>query len=175
MYHPHVEPNEKAQPALALYFGIVWLSMTVSLMNIIGALLVLNAIDDAKVDAEMEQADKRRRLKQLKPQITRIFDAFDKNSDGELSIAELCMALQRPQPVGVPADVKEIIRSEKLVDLFEFLDIDNSGTVNEDEFVQGVCHLAMSTVPVETTQTLNLLKLNLKLLAEVHGASAKAG
>jgi Ca2+-binding EF-hand superfamily protein len=135
----------------------------------------LNAIDDAKVDAELEQADKRRRLKQLQPQIKRIFEVFDKDSDGELDITELCAALRRHQPVGVPADVKEIIRSEKLVDLFEFLDIDNSGTVNEDEFVQGVGHLAMSTVPVETTQTLNLLKLNLRLIAEVHGASAKAG
>ncbi|CAK0879890.1 unnamed protein product [Prorocentrum cordatum] len=43
-------------------------------------------------------------------------------------------------------------------DLFDILDRDKDGQVGAVEFVEGICKIALSSVPVETMQMLSLLR-----------------
>merc|ERR1712194_620726 len=56
---------------------------------------------------------------------------------------------------------------EKLLDLFDFIDTDQSGEVTETEFLEGICHLSLLDVPVETTQMLQMLRHHKRRLTEV--------
>jgi voltage-gated sodium channel len=168
-------PLITAMPTLVPFFLLVWIMVTVSLMNLVAALLVLNAIDEARVDEEYEMHQMRRKLKKLVPSIKRIFEEIDVNNDKSLEIDEIRRGIGQ---VSVPGDLKHVIHSDKLIDLFDFLDQDGSGHVDQHEFVDGVCHLALSRVPIETTQTLSLLRRTAEtadaLMEEMHQEQSRS-
>jgi hypothetical protein len=146
-------PIIEAQPLLAIYFCGLWLVVTVSLMNLVTAVIVENAISNAGEDAEMTLNERRKQLKRLIPSIKDVFQALDADGTGMLTLEELNFS-----KVKMPQELRDIIQPDKLHDLFEFLDMDESGEIDSKEFVDGVCHLALSSVPVETTQILQLLR-----------------
>jgi len=62
----------------------------------------------------------------------------------------------------------EALGTENLKDLFTFMDDDNSGTVDKDEFVDGIMFLIMQAVPIETMQMLQLPRAHTRDLGQLH-------
>merc|ERR1712048_567472 len=58
----------------------------------------------------------------------------------------------------LPNELTNLLEPEKMLDLFELLDSDESGESSRDEFVDGVAHLALTTMPIETFQIIHLLR-----------------
>merc|ERR1719356_1569323 len=86
------EPIITTEPMLAVFFGFVWLFVTVSLMNLVTAVIVDNAISQTSKDIEFERHEKKRQLKFLIPAIERLFDDLDKQTgreDGHVGMYEL--------------------------------------------------------------------------------------
>merc|ERR1712196_308717 len=78
---------------------------------------------------------------------------------GSVSIKEIISGIGQ-MSVKLPRELQDVLKPDKLVDLFEFLDVDGSGELSEVEFVEGVSHMALMHIPVETTQILQLLRPN---------------
>merc|ERR1712032_90155 len=152
-------PLIKVMPGLSFYFGLLWLVVTVSLMNLVTAVIVENAIANAKEDSEMNRNALRKQLKELIPSVKEAFRKLDVDGKGDLTFQEL-----EDAHIDLPPNLRNVIQKDKLLDLFEFMDMDASGEISETEFVDGVCALALSSVPIETTQTLQLLR---QVMAEV--------
>jgi voltage-gated sodium channel len=162
LYEPLIEQDAW----LTVFFGLVWLVITVSLMNLVTAVIVDNAISQSREDLETQNAELRKRVRVLQPEIDALFDDLDQSKDGTLEIEELDLSMVR-----VPDDLRSIIQDEdRLKDLFQYLDDDGSGTVDKREFTSGIMNLALQNVPIETTQTLQLLRSHSTALADIQDA-----
>lgn len=144
---------------LVFYFGAVWLTVTVSLMTSVTAVIVDNAIARGGQDRDMRMHSLRKKLKALSPCINSIFSQLDVNGDGIIQLSEVMAGMENVKGFdALPDDLQKILVSDNLVDLYEYLDADGSGRVDQTEFYEGVCHLALENVPIETTQMLQLLR-----------------
>jgi len=159
-------PIVKVRPVMCIYFVIIILVVPVCLMNLVTAVIVEHAIESAKTDADIAQNAMRKRLTELKPQIKQVFQLLDKSGDGFIQFSEIDF-----DRIDIPDDLRDIVQPALLSDLFEFLDLDGSGELDEKEFETGVCHLALSSgvlgVSIEHTQMLQLLRQQLLCIQEL--------
>mmetsp|Transcript_95415 Transcript_95415/g.256214 ORF Transcript_95415/g.256214 Transcript_95415/m.256214 type:complete len:85 (-) Transcript_95415:24-278(-) len=58
----------------------------------------------------------------------------------------------------LPPELRKVLASGQIVDVCSYLDADRSGEIDEDEFVDGIFNLMLQSVPVETTQMLQMLR-----------------
>uniref|UniRef100_A0A7S0BAY8 EF-hand domain-containing protein n=1 Tax=Pyrodinium bahamense TaxID=73915 RepID=A0A7S0BAY8_9DINO len=126
------------------------------MMNLITAILLEEAISSARMDEEMEAFFVRQKLRKMQPQFRQVFRLLDISGDGKVQIDELTRAMKRG--VGVPPELRGIADVPRMIDLFDVLDFDGSGELSEAEFVDGMCQMAVSHVPVETVQILHLVR-----------------
>lgn len=145
------------KPTLAVYFGGVFVVVSISLMNMVTALIVNSALETARDDLEMEAEQMRSTLHRIDPLIHQMFEELDKTGDGSITIKEVQEAVQN-NGLQFPYEIRTRIAEDKLVELFAVLDSDGSGELSADEFKEGIHHLVLSTVPIEVTQTLQMLK-----------------
>jgi len=166
VYRPLVERASH----LVIYFGFVWLVVTIKLMNLITAVIVDKAISQGDVDRDLELAVKRKRWRILEPYIRDIFMELDQYNAGELSLSDFRSGLDSMKAAykkSLPADLRKILDSDQLVELYEYLDVDGSGAVDEKEFTDGIFTLVLQSVPIETTQMLHLLRSNSDMLQRI--------
>jgi hypothetical protein len=249
---------------LGFYFALVWLVITIKLMNLITAVIVDNAITQGDADREMERDKKRRRLRHLQPQIEQIFlDLLEEEFvididmstgldlgvqwDSESSLSLRIIAVtpdglvqqwnetnwtnaypQREVKLGsrivavngrrgvnqmtaeldrkgqvqlsvkagtgklskndfrdrlqnvladrdrtmepdrkIDRDLRKILHTDRLVEICDYLDSDRSGDIDQEEFIDGVFSLMLQSVPLETTQMLQLLRSNNEKLQRI--------
>jgi len=126
-------------------------------MNLVTAIIVENALINGKEVAEEQQRHLRKVVRRIIPQIEKVFDKLDGDGNKVLTIEEIEAAAQAGH-LTLPDDIKEFVQPERLLEMFEFLDQDQSGDVTRDEFVDGVCSLVVSAVPIETTQIFQLVR-----------------
>lgn len=152
-------PLVQARPWLAVYWLFTLLVVSILLMNLVTAIVVEDSITRASQDVEMQNARVKRKLKRYKPIIESVFEELDVSGDDCLQISEVIEGLKNMHALRtkIPEDLKCAL-SDKLVDLFEYIDIDGSGTLSKAEFIDGVVHLALTNVPVETIQIIQLLR-----------------
>jgi len=156
-------PIVRARPSLMLLFAPIMLIVSITLMNLVTAVIVEVAMDNAKEDKDMLKAYKRHRLRSLKPDIQRAFQAVDLNEDHILTKHEFLQQARRH----LPEVLLKIMGEGDLGDIFDLLDVENSGVIEEEVFVGGVSALVLSEVPVETWQILRLLQLLLKSVRDL--------
>ena len=126
-----------------------------------------SALTIGREEAEVKESKYRKTLQKNMRSLEDLFDAIDLDHSGSVSITEI-RAAQSDGRLVFPKDVRSMIDPKHLVDMFEFLDKDNSGGVEKDEFIDGVCCLALSSLSVETLQTLQLLRSCHQLLITNH-------
>merc|ERR1712085_198691 len=130
-------------------------------MNLISAVIVDSAIAQGGQDRDMRRRMLRRKVQKLKPHIEGLFDELvmsDGSEDGQLRRDSLKVQIDAMrQEAGafghLPPEIKEIVESDKLVDMFEFIDGDGSGTIDLQEFYYGVSFLALQTSSVQAIPT----------------------
>merc|ERR1719329_1328281 len=123
-------------------------------MNLVTAVLVEAALALGLNDEEMIKAHRRALLEDLRPQIHSAFKEIDSDSSGIINKEEIMRASEH-----LPEILSKDIKPEQVLEFFETLDVDGSGEVEEQEFVDGVVQILLSEVPIETQQTMKLLRL----------------
>lgn len=151
IYTPLIE----AQPALLMYFVPLMLILSITLMNLVTALLVEAAIESGQADKELKHATLKKRVKQMAPAIKTAFQALDDNGNGILTRDEI-----KVKQTELPDALLELLGPNSIMELFEMLDEDGSGEVPESEFVEGLLRSATSDVPMENQQMLKLMRIN---------------
>jgi voltage-gated sodium channel len=147
------EPLIAQDPSFAFVFVPIWIVVSVALMNLVTAVIVDTAIERHKTNDLLKRAEMRKKIRALTPHIEDLFVQLDKAEDGSLEVKELSLT-----GIDMHKDLRNVIEEDKLKDLFQFLDLDGSGTIDKGEFVDGIMHLTLQNVPIETTQTLQLLR-----------------
>jgi len=141
-------PLVKQRGYLFFYFAFIIIIISVTLMNLVTAVIVEAAIANTKADDEMAK----QRIRRLRPQIQVAFSKMDINNDHILSKEEVLLCHS-----GLPPALLEVVPQESLSELFDLLDTDNSGEITSDEFVEGVIQFVTSGISFNTMQELRLL------------------
>lgn len=142
------------KPELSVYFLVVLLFISISLMNLVTAVIVEGALSHSKHEEDETKAHLKLQLRDAMPRIIEMFEALDTDGSGEISRDEI-----ENIPLDIlPVRVRESVSVDSMLDLFELLDIDGTGSLSREEFVEGILNLFLLDVPVTTIQTLRLLR-----------------
>jgi voltage-gated sodium channel len=153
-------PHKPVQ--LCIFFCLFLMVVSISLMNLVTAVIVEGSFEQAKSDKEVSTAYKTSRLKRLIPEIRELFHQMDADGSGDLDMDEILNA-----PPDIQEYLSKIMQTDDLVELFEILDVDGSGSLDIDEFVDGICKLATSEQPMEqlrVQKSLNLIRHDQKAI-----------
>eukprot|EP00440_Ansanella_granifera_P050368 gb/GFBE01054588.1/.p1 GENE.gb/GFBE01054588.1/~~gb/GFBE01054588.1/.p1 ORF type:complete len:535 (+),score=120.48 gb/GFBE01054588.1/:1-1605(+) len=145
-------PMIARDPMLMILFLPFLLIVSISLMNLVTAVIVEGAIDQGKQDRDVMAVHKKQQIKAMIPALTAMFQELDDDGSGTLTVDELTSCDEE-----LKAELMKYMNAESLVELFEMIDVDGSGEVNIDEFCDGISKLASSDTPVEFVRILKQL------------------
>lgn len=152
-------PMIRLQPILVVYYICGLLVVSIALMNLVTAVLVEKAIQTARMDSQAERTMRQAQLRNLMPLIRELFQRWDEEQTGGITKESVLERLERSGgDLNIPDGLRDIFKPELMVQLFDILDADDSGAIDEEEFVTGVMQMAMTDVPIEARQTLKYLK-----------------
>jgi len=149
-------PLVRADPVLILFFLPLIFIVSVSLMNLVTAVIVEGAIEQGKQDREATTRYRQYAFKKLMPHLKHMFKQIDQDSNESLSREELENA-----PDHIKDELQRYMQAgpDALLELFEMLDVDESGEVGLEEFCDGVAKIVYSEAPVELVRVLKQLKI----------------
>jgi len=150
---PIYAPLIKRDPWLVLYFVPFILIVSIAVMNLVTAVIVEGAIEQAKEDKDVARAYKAQQLKAVIPKIRNMFYIMDKDGSGDITLAEVADADD-----SVKDELLACLKADDMVEMFEMLDVDGSGSLDIEEFCDGITKMTTSEQSVETMTTLKLLR-----------------
>jgi len=162
-------PLVKAKPLLALYFAALLLVVSIALMNMVLANIVEQALHSAHSDKELESKVRRQQIKEMIPILEEIFNNLSRDSKSLLTLDQL-MEIDMSK---LPESVQEYFRSESVADLFDILDIDRSGEVSKEEFIEGIMSFCISAEPATSfhmRKVLELLRFEVRQISKDFGS-----
>lgn len=143
------------KPLLIIFFGPILVIVSVGLMNLITAVLVESSLEQAQHEAESERLQLKKRIKEALPRLLQTFTELDTDGSGSLTLEEV-----QGVPIEIlPAKMLETMSVDSMPELFELLDVDCSGQLDQREFIDGLLNLVLLDVPISTIQSLRLLRL----------------
>eukprot|EP00931_Biecheleriopsis_adriatica_P118005 TRINITY_DN9347_c0_g1_i2.p1 TRINITY_DN9347_c0_g1~~TRINITY_DN9347_c0_g1_i2.p1 ORF type:complete len:292 (-),score=75.48 TRINITY_DN9347_c0_g1_i2:24-899(-) len=146
-------PMISSQPYLLCFFMPFLLIVSVAMMNLVTAVIVEGAIEQSKLDREVQEEYKRQQIKAMIPSLVKLFHELDEDCNGTLTLEEL-----HASDDDLREELMTYMNAENLVELFEMIDVDASGEVNIEEFCEGISKIASSEQPVEFLRILKQLK-----------------
>jgi len=152
-------------PSLILFFLPFILVVSISLMNLVTAVIVEGAIEQGQQDRDMQMRYKAHAFKKMLPSLKAMFHQLDVDGDGTVILQELLVA-----PDELKKQFEEVLQGDSLQELFEMIDVDDSGEVDIDEFCDGIAKLVNSDAPVEVLRILKQQKISRKQLADIRSA-----
>lgn len=90
------------------------------------------------------------------PEILKLFDLADADGSGEIAIEEMREFESSGQ---IPDQLLDQASVGSMTELFNVLDVDKSGVVTREEFVEGLMDILLRDVPVSQMQQLKMLRL----------------
>ena len=154
------------------FFLIFMLVVSLSMMNLVTAVIVEGSLEQASKDKEVNHAYKAAALKKMLPVIRDLFLAMDADKSGLIDISEVLKA-----PAEVQEELAKVMEMDDFVELFEILDVDSNGTLDVQEYVDGITKLVTSDTPLEQLRmqkSLNIVRQDLKELLLIHGTDRKS-
>eukprot|EP00931_Biecheleriopsis_adriatica_P048524 TRINITY_DN28032_c0_g1_i1.p2 TRINITY_DN28032_c0_g1~~TRINITY_DN28032_c0_g1_i1.p2 ORF type:complete len:561 (-),score=123.78 TRINITY_DN28032_c0_g1_i1:106-1788(-) len=151
------------KPLLIWYFVAVLLVVSISLMNLVTAVLVEGALANAAKDKEEEAKMLRAEMGHIVPKIMEIFGELDTDDSGLVTKAEI----QKLDIRSLPAAIVDKVAADNMYELFDVLDADGTGELTKDEFVRGLLSIGLLHVPIGEIQSLKLAKSTRHRVMEV--------
>jgi len=132
------------EPFLAIYFVAVILVVAVVLMNIVTAVLVNGAVEQANQDREQKKMQEDKRRKELMRSLKDCFARLDEDGSNFVDREELLNASAEDQGL-----LRELMEASDPIEIFDALDIYGDGQLDIDEFCEGLYDFAVSKTPIE--------------------------
>mmetsp|Transcript_7817 Transcript_7817/g.17321 ORF Transcript_7817/g.17321 Transcript_7817/m.17321 type:complete len:700 (+) Transcript_7817:70-2169(+) len=129
---------------LAVYFIAIILSVSIALMNLITAVIVNSAMEEALADKEIRQMNEDLQKRKMMKQLRSLFLRLDEDNSGEVTLEEIG---------GISAEevseLNEVLGIKDPVEIFKLLDVDGSGALGIDEFCEGIWEVAENSGKLE--------------------------
>lgn len=155
-------PLVTAEPALMIYFVVILLVISVALMNLVTAVLVEGAISSSLMDKEAARHERKRQMRMFAPLLQKMFRDLDADNSGCVTREEIFKCIKV-----FPPSLLEPLRNHSVGELFDILDADCTGNIDEDEFVDGMLQMIVSDADPDMMQMLALLKANRRKIAQM--------
>eukprot|EP00927_Polykrikos_kofoidii_P082909 TRINITY_DN8364_c0_g2_i6.p1 TRINITY_DN8364_c0_g2~~TRINITY_DN8364_c0_g2_i6.p1 ORF type:complete len:698 (+),score=104.84 TRINITY_DN8364_c0_g2_i6:66-2159(+) len=129
---------------LTLYFAPVFLILSIVLMNLVTAIIVNSAMEQAMQDKEMQKAIDDNKKKNGVKQLRKLFVRLDEDGSGHVCRREI---------IDISAEDKAILfqytAASDLEEVFDALDVDGDDELGIDEFIDGIWQVYVSNSPIE--------------------------
>eukprot|EP00929_Paragymnodinium_shiwhaense_P039130 TRINITY_DN20579_c0_g1_i2.p1 TRINITY_DN20579_c0_g1~~TRINITY_DN20579_c0_g1_i2.p1 ORF type:complete len:648 (-),score=85.16 TRINITY_DN20579_c0_g1_i2:128-2071(-) len=145
IYWPLIEQD----PALLLYFMAVIFLVGLVVANLITAIIVNGAMEEAAADRQHKAASEARAREDFLAQTLDIFRAIDEDGSGVITRDEVDYMSEKQAH-----NLENLIKVKDPAELFAVLDWDDSGEVEMDEFLKVVEHISSNP-----DQNLQFLKI----------------
>lgn len=126
-------PLIQEMPILAIYFFSLILIVSIVLMNLITAVVVNSALESALKDKELIAVHEALEKKKMVQELRNLFLRLDHDMSGEITKDEIVNVSPEDREL-----LKHCIPTEDPLEIFDQLDVDNSGSIGIDEFCDGV-------------------------------------
>jgi len=143
---------------LGCFFISIILVISIVLMNLITAVVVNSALEQAMSDKEAMKAHQNSRRKKLMKDLKRMFMKLDDDNSGQVSAEEMQMMGEEDKSI-----LADVLGISEPMEIFKQLDVDGSGSLEIDEFCDGIWQVAISKAPIELKRIekqVNSLKMN---------------
>jgi len=140
IYKPMIE----ADPKLAIFFILAILVVGVALMNLVTAVIVNSAMEQALQDKDLMRSLEAQKKKKMLKELRQMFVRLDVDGSGDISRDELVNMCKEDQQL-----LSGLLTTNSPVEMFDALDIDGSGDIDINEFCRGVEQVAFSNTPIE--------------------------
>jgi Ca2+-binding EF-hand superfamily protein len=161
-------PMIMVKPELSVYFGALVTFLSLMLANLVTAVLVEDAINNAQMDTKMEEIERKRNFMKFEPKFRKVFQVLDQDKDGMVLMAEFLN--YKFSDIDELDQLAQYLRPEVITELYDVLDDDDSGSITEDEFVNGMMQFALSEVDLELAQIKGLAKQSKRSLKKIMSA-----
>lgn len=145
----------------AFYFVGIILVISIVCMNLITAVIVNSALEQASQDKEAQKIYEKRRRKRLIRDLTKRFERLDQNGNQQLTLDEILN--------GPAEDLAFICKSLKLDDIcevFELLDVKGTGVIDTRDFCEGLYN-ALTSETVELNRMAKDLRIMRRQLKDM--------
>lgn len=139
------EPLVQRDPLLlGPYFLVVLLVVSIALMNLVTAVIVNSALEQASQDKEAMAYKEVQKKKRIVRQLRDIFLRLDHDSSGTVNLAELSKIGEDDMQ-----EISQCLAVADPVEVFRALDVDESGELDITEFCDGIWQVMTSKAPLE--------------------------
>jgi len=153
----------KQRAFLLLYFLSFIMMVSVALMNLLTAIVVEGSFEQARNDREVAAQSKKRLLTQVLPRIWNLIKVIDDDESGEITLEEL-----RTCPEWVQDELTIMVSSDNIEELFNIMDVEDSGCVPVEEFFDGICKIATTGTPIEQMRSMKQINLLRYDITDLH-------
>jgi hypothetical protein len=140
IYWPMVHQN----PALMIFFVVIIMVIPISLMNLVTAVIVEGSLEQATQDREVKKAYKNSLVVTMMPKIEMLFRKLDADGSGDISLEEIEAA-----PPELTDELAKCFKTDDMSELFEILDVNQTGKVSIKEFCQELVKVVISERAVD--------------------------
>jgi len=155
-------PIVRKDPILMTFFLGVILVVSVVLMNLITAVVVNSAMEQAMQDKELMRINEEKHRKKLVKDLRVIFERLDEDGSGEVSEDEIANISDEDR-----IKLEQVLGIADPIEIFRTLDVDKSGSIGIDEFCDGIWQVAAQKGNIELKRIEKKLD-SLRLRVESH-------
>jgi len=128
---------------LAIYFISVILIVGIVFMNLLSAAVINSSLEQSSLDREALKQVEEKRRRALLQELKRLFTRIDADGSGTISLREIQSMEQQDKAL-----LSSAMGTSDMAAIFKQLDFDSGGSVDIDEFVDGM-EVALSAAPIE--------------------------
>lgn len=147
-------PIVRSKPRLILFFLPILMILPITLMNLVTAVLVEHGLENAQAETAEDNRNRARYIKKSVIELGELFEELDRDRNGLITPFELNMV----PPDHVPKELLDVLFVDDLADIFMQLDVDGTGELSKDEFVNGILQMITRDTPMETLQIMKILQ-----------------
>jgi len=161
IYRPLIEKDG----TLSLYFTAIIIFVPIVLMNLVTAVIVNSALEQARQDKETVQVREEQEKETLVQHLRMIFYRLDEDSSGNLSREEIANINENDRQM-----LCDTMSINDPLEIFNALDVDGNGTIAIDDFCSGISKVALSNAPLEVQRMEKQVNIILKRVKGVRSA-----
>lgn len=163
IYRPMIE----RQPFLALYFMVTIIVIGIVLMNLITAVVVNGALEQASKDKEAQRMEEDKKKRKMSKDLEKIFRRLDEDFSGRVTREELENCNEEDKEF-----LKNAMPIKHPIEIFDALDVNQDRLgIPIDDFVNTIQEVALSEVPIELKRIekqVNFMREEVKSLLSLH-------
>jgi len=165
-----INPLVDALPGTIVVFGTALVTIQLGFMNLILSAIVDAASSARSQDQEQRAAEHQCLEKSRMEKWRSIYKTLDVNNDGNISLEELLDGFETESDVREYLQGLDLNKSD-LADMFDVMDVDHSGGLSYDEFVNAFvkatsqdARICLMMVRLQATQILNAVREHTQIL-----------